>query len=121
MAQNGTKKGHLPRMKRLAYPLTLLGLLLFGGLYNRFVACLEAARRENGYLAILVIAGVVVTLLAAAPFIGSANLLKLLLAFGASGLPMTWGSIDRYMTRREAGEKIARARAKEGLDPYDPS
>lgn len=108
-------------MNRLAYPLTLLMLLLFGGIYDRFVAHLEAARREHGYLAILVIAGVAVTLLAASPFIGTANFLKLLCAFAASGLPMTWGSIDRYMTSREAQERYARARAKEGLPPYDPS
>jgi hypothetical protein len=108
-------------MKRLTYPLSLLLLLLFGGTYNRFVAHLEASRRENGYLAILVIAGVAVTLIATAPFIGIHNFLKLLLAFAASGLPMTWGSIDRYMTHREAQERYARARAKEGLSPYDPS
>jgi hypothetical protein len=108
-------------MQRLAYPLTLLALLLFGGIYNRFIAHLEAARREHGYLAILVIAGVAVTLLAVAPFIGTVNLIRLLLAFAASGLPMTWGSIDRYMASREAQEKYARARAKEGLAPYDPS
>lgn len=108
-------------MKRLLYPLTLLALLLFGHAYDRFIAALEQEKKELGYLAILVSAGVFVTLLAAAPFIGAANFIKILLAFAASGLPMTWGSMDRYMLDRIQQQKYARARAKEGLPPYDPS
>lgn len=108
-------------MKHLLYPLSLLALLLFGKWYDQFVAALEEDRKELGYLAILVIAGTLVTLLATAPFIGMSNFVRLLLAFAASGLPMTWGSMDRYMTDRANQERYARARAKEGLPPYDPS
>lgn len=87
----------------------LLGLLaIFGYWYNGVVEGLEKQNKEKGYLAILVGVGSAVTIIGVSPLIGWVNTLWVLAGFVASGLPMTWGSIRRYMEARYLQEQARR-------------
>ena len=78
-----------------------IGVLLgFGILYNEIVAWLQRQGYSQGYTALLVIAGTAITLLLAVPVIGIGAALKVAGLFAASGLPMTLGSIQRYVQAR---------------------
>jgi len=78
----------------------MTGLLLFGIVYNAFVAWLERRGHDQGYTALLVVAGTLVTLLGAAVIIGLEDALVVLACFAASGLPMIVGSIARHVQER---------------------
>lgn len=81
-------------------------LLAFGVLYNGAVGWLAARGYDEGYVALLVVVGVLVTLLG----VGVVNVqaaITALLCFVASGTPMVVGSVGRYMVRR--------AQATEGM------
>ncbi len=79
--------------------------------YNRWVARHQA---ENGgiYTSIYVAGGILMTVLVAAPVIGLWSALLVLAAFGASGLPMMIGSMNRHSRRikKDVDETIAGAR-----------
>lgn len=82
--------------------IVMVSLFLFGMAYNHLVAWLEKQGHDEGYTAILVVVGVLVTVVACTPLIGIESSLILLLAFLASGSSMIAGSIYRYMQRRSA-------------------
>ncbi len=84
----------------------LIGLLLFGILFNLFVAWLGI--RQRGYTALLVVIGVSVTLIAAIPVVGLESALFIGLAFACSGLPMILGDIWRAIRERERAEQLSR-------------
>ena len=92
-----------------------IGLLLFGIGYNFLVDWLEKHGFEEGYTAILVVGGVLVTLLASIPMIGVQMFLTMLICFSASGVPMVWGSWQRYCKRRKQERELARQEALERL------
>lgn len=86
------------------------GLLLFGIGYNAFVGWLEREGYDQGYTALLVVVGTMVTLAGAMLLIGIEATIKVTLCFVASGTPMIIGSIARYTSeRRTALEEIRRA------------
>lgn len=91
-----------------------LGLMLFGVGYNALISYAERTRALEGYTALAVVAGVMVTVLAAAVALWSVTLdgwqwgAILLGAFGASGLPMLLGSIGRYVALRQAEQRSLR-------------
>jgi len=92
-----------------------IGLLLFGIGYNFLVDWLEKHGFEEGYTAILVVGGVLITLLASIPLTGIEAFLTLLVCFSASGFPMVLGSWRRYCDRRKQERELARQEALERL------
>jgi hypothetical protein len=78
------------------------GLLAFGVGYDALVTHLNRRPEgHKGYTSYLVVVGVAVTVTATLPFIGLRNYLILVLAFIASGVPMIFGDIRRYMDARD--------------------
>jgi len=92
-----------------------IGLLLFGIGYNHLVGWLERQGFEEGYTAILVVGGVLITLLASIPMVGGQIFLTMLICFSASGAPMVFGSWRRYCDRRNRERELARQDALERL------
>ena len=107
--------------------VALGGLAVFGRAYDRFVTGLEESGHDEGYTALLVVAGVLVTLLGAAllrvvvlrmygmTWDQSMALAVLLFAcdfaaFAASGVSMVWGSWQRYSRKRQNGQNEMRDR-----------
>ena len=85
----------------------LLGLGWFGAAYAAFVYRL--GDRQEGYTALLVVGGVLVTLIGVA-IVDLSAAIMCLLAFAASGTPMIVGSIYRYVQLRDQ----ARERMRDG-------
>lgn len=86
------------------FPAVLLGLALFGTLYNQLVSHLEKKGYSEGFVSLLVAAGSGVTLLGMAVLDWQAALLALV-CFMASGSPMILGSILRYVQAREQSKQ----------------
>lgn len=93
--------------------LVMVGLFVFGLVYDQIVGVMEARGHADGYTAYLVVFGVLVTI----GGIGlmdelTANLINAgvlaLVAFACSGFPMTFGATWRYMRAREHARKAAR-------------
>lgn len=101
--------------------LALVGLALFGVLFNRKVMELEEETPDHGYTAFLVAGGVLVTVAVLTPFIGLAAALILLAGFAASGVPMMAGSVGRYLRRMQAERAALRAEAQRSMDDGDAS
>ncbi len=78
----------------------LIGLFAFGVAYNAFVGWTQRRGYDEGYTAILVVIGVLVTLAGVAIIDWNAARLTTF-AFIASGSPMIAGSIWRHVRRRE--------------------
>jgi hypothetical protein len=96
---------HIP-YQFLVYALVFGLLLAFGIGYNVFVAYLERKHLEEGYVSLLVVFGVLVTLVGVA-IINQMSALLALLAFSASGTPMIVGSLIRYaLARQKANETL---------------
>ena len=95
----------------------LFGLFMYGCAYNAFVGSLEG--RKDGYLAMLVAAGVGITLIGVAIISWQAAVL-VLACFAASGIPMIIGEISRTIQKRERALRvqrlIAEAEMKDILD-----
>lgn len=83
----------------------LFGLFMFGWSFNALVNYLED--RTVGYLAMLVSAGVGITLIGAAVINWQAAVL-VLICFVASGIPMIVGEISRSINKRERALRIQR-------------
>lgn len=81
-----------------------LFLILFGIGYNTVVTHLERRKLSEGYTAILVAVGVIITLGIVAIFDWLGALIALG-AFACSGSPMIAGSIYRHMQARAAEQK----------------
>ncbi len=96
--------------------VVVVGLVLFGVLYDRFVGWLERSGHDRGYTAFLVVIGTAVTLAAAMPLVGVRAVMWLVVCFGASGLPMIVGSWARASRARKLDEERAMRLAKELLD-----
>ena len=84
-------------------------LVLFGAAYNRLVDWMERRNYHEGFLSLIVAAGVGITLLFVAVVDWRAALLTLA-AFVCSGTPMIVGSILRYVRRREAEQLAMRGK-----------
>lgn len=98
----------------LGYDLGLIGvafgaLFVFGAGYNWLVGALERRGYDEGFTALLVVGGVLVTLIGVAVIDWRAALLTLG-AFGASGFWMVIGSWWRFVTSRERGQSTMRQR-----------
>ena len=87
------------------HTFVLLGLFMFGVLFNAFVTWL--GERKRGQTALLVVAGVAVTLLGVAVVDWQAAMWAAL-CFVASGSPMVFGEWWRNVVAR--GEEAAAAR-----------
>ena len=103
----------------------MIGLLLFGMVYNALVELLERDGHDQGYTAVLVVGGTLVTLGGVALMLGRvARLVGLegaavaLACFSASGLPMVVGSVSRYARGRAAAEEQARQITREILNGH---
>jgi hypothetical protein len=79
-------------------------LFAFGFVYNLVVAWLERHGYDEGYTAILVVFGVLVTLAGVAAFDTQAALIALA-AFAASGFWIVVGSISRYAQARRSDQR----------------
>lgn len=77
----------------------LLGLILFGVLYNLFVEYLINRKYVEGYMSLVVAGGVAMTLIGLA-ILSWELAAMVLLGFAASGTPMIIGSIVRYIRLR---------------------
>lgn len=85
--------------------LAVVGLLAFGVGYNMLTARVE--KLDQAYTSILVVGGVLVTLAVSVVFIGVVPALIVGACFVLSGLPMTIGSMHRYLTRHgETGRDL---------------
>lgn len=84
----------------------LFGAALFGVIYNQGISWLRRNGYDEGYTALLVAGGVIITLALAAFLIGAEAAILVLLVFVCSGVPMIVGSIGRYVVarRRELGQ-----------------
>jgi hypothetical protein len=78
----------------------LIGLVAFGVGYNWLVGWLEQHDYQHGFVSLLVVAGVLVTLAGAALIVGLPAALWVAACFVCSGTPMIIGSIVRYVRRR---------------------
>ena len=95
----------------------LFGLFMFGWAFNALVDYLKD--RSDGYLAMLVVAGVGITLIGAAIISWQAAVL-VLVCFAASGIPMIIGEISRSIRMRERAIRIQRLIAEvEAKDIFD--
>lgn len=77
----------------------LLGLILFGVLYNLWVEYLINRKYVEGYMSFVVAGGVAITLVFLA-ILSWQLAIMVLLGFAASGIPMIIGSISRYIRLR---------------------
>lgn len=82
-----------------------LGLFVFGILFNSLVRFMENRRYLDGFTWLAVVLGVAGTLIISLVFVPSKYVCLLLGAFSFSGLPMAFGAIARYVTKREASQK----------------
>ena len=80
------------------------GLFSFGILFNWLVGYLERNGYAEGYMGLIVAFGCLITIVGVGIIDYSAALLTLI-AFIASGSPMIFGSIVRYIRKREAMRK----------------
>ncbi len=87
----------------------LIGLLIFGVLYNWAVGWLEARGYDEGYTSFLVVVGVLVTLSGVALLDWHAALLTMV-AFVCSGVPMIVGSWWRHVQARRRAQDELRGR-----------
>ena len=94
----------------------MFGLFMFGLSYNFFVGSLE--ERKNGYLAMLVAAGVGMTLIGVAIVSWQAAVL-VLACFAASGMPMIVGEISRSIQLREKALRMQRLIAEADAECID--
>ena len=88
----------------------LAALVVFGVAYNACVGAMERRGWTEGYNALLVAGGVLVTLAGYAAVRGVMAAAEMLAFFAASGAPMLVGSAVRYARRREADAEAARER-----------
>lgn len=87
--------------------LIMAALVVLGYIYNQIVAKLEQQGYTEGFLSLLVAAGVGFTLAGVAVIDYKAALLTLA-AFAASGTPMIAGSIWRYWKKRKQEQERVR-------------
>ena len=89
------------------FSLILAALFIFGVLYNLVIGWMERHGYIEGYVAVAVILGVLVTL-AGVAMVDPLSAALCLAAFAASGLPMAGGSIWRHMKARKADRDAMR-------------
>lgn len=83
----------------------ILGLVIFGLLFNQLVSWLEKRGYAEGFMGLIVSLGVISTLLWVALISVPAALIALV-GFCASGIPMILGSLIRYARKRERVQKL---------------
>lgn len=96
--------------------LTCAGLLVFGMLYDAWVARVNRLPGSEGYTSLLVVIGVGVTVVATLPLIGGEAFIHVILAFVASGAPMIYGSIKRHLEARAREDQALRDQAQHIID-----
>jgi len=79
-------------------------MLIFGILYNILVERFQ--KRSARYTAELVAGGVIVTVATSGLFIGTTNMITVLVLFVGSGLPMMIGSWIRSIRDDEEAKKV---------------
>jgi hypothetical protein len=94
----------------------MFGLFMFGLIFNGLVEWL--GERKEGYVSLMVVGGVLVTLGGIA-FISWPAAILGLAAFVASGLPMVIGEIVRTIKKRETALHIQRMIAEERFKEYE--
>src|SRR3972149_9255178 len=94
----------------------LFGLFCFGVLWNSLVDWLR--ERKEGYVSLMVVGGVLVTLGGIA-FISWPAAILGLAAFVASGLPMVIGEIVRTIQKREMTLRIPQMIAEDRLREFE--
>ena len=85
----------------------ILGLVIFGLLFNQLVGWLEKRGYAEGFMGLIVSTGVISTLLWVALISVPAALIALV-GFCASGIPMILGSLIRYARKREHVQSLIR-------------
>jgi hypothetical protein len=81
----------------------ILGLFVFGMGFDRFVNYLaNQPGGHEGFTSLLVVVGVAITVIMLWPLIGAEAICYLAVGFAASGVPMVYGSVRRYMRQRAA-------------------
>lgn len=89
--------------------VTGAALLIFGVAFDRAVSEMEQRPAGVvGYMSLLVVAGVGITVLLLWPLVGTEAALTLLFGFACSGVPMVAGSVARHMRARDAEIKELR-------------
>jgi UDP-N-acetylmuramyl pentapeptide phosphotransferase/UDP-N-acetylglucosamine-1-phosphate transferase len=99
--------------------MVLIGLFLFGILYNQLVVWMERQHRDHGYTSILVVGGVAVTLAGMGIidlWVDVNAFLLGLAAFAASGCAMVIGSIFRHLEQQGRADQAAAKLALEELN-----
>ena len=94
----------------------LFGLFMFGLMFNGLVDWL--GERKEGYVSLMVVGGVLVTLGGIA-FISWPAAILGLAAFVASGLPMVIGEIVRTIKKREMTLRIQQMIAEDRLREFE--
>ena len=79
-----------------------IGAVLFGVVYNSFIAWMRANGHGDGLVSLFVAGGVVVTLILSAFVVGPVAAGLVALMFVCSGLPMMGGSLWRYVSNLRA-------------------
>lgn len=90
----------------LSLILALILATIVGGAYNALVSWANTTGKTEGYTALLVVGGVVLTLAFTAFFVEPQDTLIVAAFFIATGTPMLVGDIVRYIRRREKGRKL---------------
>lgn len=96
--------------------IVLFALGMFGLAYNALIHWL--GNRKAGYVSLLVVGGVLVTLLGIAMVSWQAAVIGLA-AFSASGLPMVIGDIYRAISAREQAVKEQRLEMQQLINRMD--
>jgi hypothetical protein len=102
MSEIGLDSGFIP---------VAIGLLVFGTIYNLVVAWMERNGYDEGYTAIMVVVGVLVTLGGLAMVDWRAAALTVV-AFACSGTPMVLGSWWRHAQARKRAQDELRGMAR---------
>lgn len=90
----------------LSLYLALILAAIVGTAYNALVARANVTGKTEGYTALLVVGGVVITFMFISFFISLETLLVIMAFFIATGTPMLIGDIMRYIRRRDKGRKL---------------
>lgn len=95
--------------------IVLAALFVFGIGYNLLVVWVYRQAADHGYMAFLVVGGVIVTLAGFALLAGLEMALVAMACFAASGLPMIVGSVLRQLQQRAQAARDLEAQAREVL------
>lgn len=94
-----------------------VALVLFGVWYNGWVAERERRGHDQGYMGLIVALGVAATIVGWMIIVWDLwAMMYLVAAFAASGAPMIYGSIKRFIQRREHELEELKSQRRRALD-----